>query len=81
MLSQTSWKRHHIAGDGEEEKGFPGKVSFSSLQQNYISLLVPLVTRSQEKEGIRPAGNKDEDAVVRQFGDWQDGLGEEKKWG
>lgn len=28
VLGQTSWKRHRIAGDGEGEKGFLGKVFF-----------------------------------------------------
>lgn len=38
VLGQTSWKRHHMAGDEGEEKGFSGKVSFSSGLQSHTNL-------------------------------------------
>lgn len=93
VLGPTSWKRERIAGDGEEEKGFPGKVSFSSVLQSHINSpacfasnlshcwSVLLAACGQEKEGTRRQGLQETrtvGTVVGPLGDWQGGLGDGK---
>lgn len=95
VLGQTSWKSHHIAGDGEEQKGFPKKVSFPSALQSHVNSpacfasnlshcwSVLMATCGQEKEGTGKQGLQETRTVGAVIGSLEAGkvAWEMGKWG